>query len=171
MYDPRMGIVVSLARRSLWLVLFGAVGGGAYSWWRDRSAPNPPGPAEWPPMTANSAAATSPSSTTTKKAPSPPSSTADTSDGSPNSNSNTAARASIVNALVDAPEARSSAESGNWVLPLDDGSCPATHPIKANDNSGIFHVPDGRFYVRTKAERCYTTAEAALADGYRQAKN
>jgi hypothetical protein len=158
MYDPRMGIVVSLARRSLWLVLFGAVGGGAYSWWRDRSAPNPPGPAEWPPMTANSAAATSPSSTTTKKAPSPPSSTADTSDGSPNSNSNTAARASIVNALVDAPEARSSAESGNWVLPLDDGS-------------GIFHVPDGRFYVRTKAERCYTTAEAALADGYRQAKN
>ena len=54
---------------------------------------------------------------------------------------------------------------------LDDGSCPLTHPIKANDNSGIFHVPGGRFYDRTKAERCYTTPEGATADGYRAAKS
>ena len=57
-----------------------------------------------------------------------------------------------------------------WVEPLEDGSCPPTHPIKANDNSGIYHIPGGRFYKRTVAERCYTTAEAAEADGYRQAK-
>ena len=55
--------------------------------------------------------------------------------------------------------------------PAKTASCPVSHPIKANDNSGIFHVPDGRFYDRTKAERCYQSAEAARADGYRQAKN
>lgn len=53
----------------------------------------------------------------------------------------------------------------------EDGSCPITHPVKANDNSGIFHVPDGRFYPRTNADRCYQSAEAAAADGYRQAKS
>ena len=57
------------------------------------------------------------------------------------------------------------------LAPEDDGSCPVTHPIKANDNSGIFHVPGGRFYDRTKAERCYASADGAIADGYRQAKS
>ena len=50
------------------------------------------------------------------------------------------------------------------------GRVRRSHPIKANDNSNIFHVPGGRFYERTRAERCYATAEAAIADGYRQAK-
>lgn len=57
-----------------------------------------------------------------------------------------------------------------WVAPAD-GTCPLSHPVKANDNSGIFHVPGGRFYDRTKAERCYATPEAATADGYRAAKS
>ena len=35
---------------------------------------------------------------------------------------------------------------------------------------GIFHVPGGRFYDRTKPERCYSTPEAAAADGYRPSK-
>ena len=56
-----------------------------------------------------------------------------------------------------------------WVAPVD-GGCPDGFPIKANDNSGIFHVPGGRFYDRTVPERCYATADDALADGYRQAK-
>jgi len=82
------------------------------------------------------------------------------------------AAASFVNALVDAPEARSSdGDIGGWIGPDDDGTCPISHPIKANDNSGIFHIPGGRFYDRTKAERCYQSASAARADGYRQAKN
>ncbi len=54
-------------------------------------------------------------------------------------------------------------------MPVD-GSCPLSHPIKANDNSGIFHVPGGRFYDRVKPERCYATADEAAASGYRQAK-
>jgi len=56
-----------------------------------------------------------------------------------------------------------------WAAPVD-GGCPNGHPIKANDNSGIFHVPGGRFYERTVPERCYAIADDALADGYRQAK-
>lgn len=56
-----------------------------------------------------------------------------------------------------------------WVAPVD-GGCPDGYPIKANDNSGIFHVPGGRFYERTVPERCYASADDALADGYRQAK-
>lgn len=56
-----------------------------------------------------------------------------------------------------------------WVAPVD-GACPIEHPIKANDNSRIFHVPGGRFYGRTIAERCYANADDAVADGYRAAK-
>jgi hypothetical protein len=56
-----------------------------------------------------------------------------------------------------------------WVEPVD-GQCPDGYPIKANDTSGIFHVPGGRFYDRTVPERCYAEAEAATADGYRAAK-
>lgn len=56
-----------------------------------------------------------------------------------------------------------------WVAPVD-GRCPDGYPIKANDNSRIFHVPGGRFYDRTVPERCYADADAAAADGYRAAK-
>ena len=61
--------------------------------------------------------------------------------------------------------------SGNtdWVSP-GEGGCPDGYPIKANNNSRIFHVPGGRFYDRTVPERCYATAEAAERDGYRRAK-
>jgi micrococcal nuclease len=51
-----------------------------------------------------------------------------------------------------------------------DGQCPDGYPIKVNPTSGIFHVPGGRFYDRTVAQRCYASAEAAERDGYRQAK-
>lgn len=57
-----------------------------------------------------------------------------------------------------------------WVPPLDDGSTPDGFPIKAKDSSGIFHVPGGRFHERTKPDRCYASAEAAEADGYRRSK-
>ena len=61
-------------------------------------------------------------------------------------------------------------EGRGWVEPLDGGGCPAGHPVKVNDSSGIYHVPGGRFYDRTVAGRCYTSPEAAAADGYRPAK-
>jgi hypothetical protein len=56
-----------------------------------------------------------------------------------------------------------------WVPPVA-GGCPESHPIKANDNSGIYHEPGGQHYERTRAERCYVDAAAAAADGYRAAK-
>lgn len=57
----------------------------------------------------------------------------------------------------------------SWVEPVD-GACPASHPIKGNADSGIFHIPGGTSYERTKPERCYVSAADAEADGFRQAK-
>ena len=67
-------------------------------------------------------------------------------------------------------EAQDGAGDGAWRPPDPDGGCPDGFPVKANDKSGIFHVPGGRFYERTKPERCYPDAGSAIADGYRQAK-
>ena len=68
-----------------------------------------------------------------------------------------------------AESAESATRAALWVAPVD-GACPEGYPVKANDNSGIFHVPGGRFYDRTVAERCYANADDAVADGYRPAK-
>ena len=57
-----------------------------------------------------------------------------------------------------------------WLPANDDGSTPAGHPVKVKESSGIFHVPGGRFYDRTTPDRCYPTAAAAEADGYRRSK-
>ena len=56
-----------------------------------------------------------------------------------------------------------------WVDAVD-GGCPVSHPVKAKMGSGIYHLPGGQFYERTRAERCYIDAAAAEADGYRAAK-
>ncbi len=117
-----MSFAVTALRRSIWLLLIGAVGGVAWSWWSDRNAPpSPNAPPEWPPL--------------------------------------------------DAPAPQSTSDVDSWVTADDDGACPLSHPVKANSNSGIFHLPGGRFYDRTKPERCYPTPAAAIADGYRQAKH
>lgn len=54
--------------------------------------------------------------------------------------------------------------------PNEDGSCPATHPIKGKASSGIYHVPGGANYERTHADRCYVDDDAALRDGLRRSK-
>lgn len=69
---------------------------------------------------------------------------------------------------MPSPTATPAAER-RWVAPAD-GQCPDGYPIKANDNSGIYHKPGGRFYERTVPERCYADPAAAEADGYRAAK-
>ncbi|MGW9739192.1 endonuclease YncB(thermonuclease family) [Micrococcus sp. 140720015-1] len=51
-----------------------------------------------------------------------------------------------------------------------DSVCPDSHPVKANDNSGIYHVPGQQHYGRTNARHCYASASAAQADGYRAAQ-
>jgi hypothetical protein len=70
---------------------------------------------------------------------------------------------------VPATHTRAADPAQRWVLPID-GDCPPGYPLKANDNSGIYHSPGGRFYDRTVAERCYANAHDAIADGYRAAK-
>lgn len=71
--------------------------------------------------------------------------------------------------VADASASDAAGDTATWVEPVD-GECPDGYPIKANDNSGIFHVPGGRFYDRTVPERCYAVAADAEADGYRRAK-
>jgi hypothetical protein len=56
-----------------------------------------------------------------------------------------------------------------WV-DAPDGVCPPSHPVKVKTTSGIYHLPGGQFYERTRPERCYVDAAAAEADGYRAAK-
>jgi hypothetical protein len=65
----------------------------------------------------------------------------------------------------------SAAPAQTWVPANADGTAPTTHPVKAKESSGIFHTPGGRFYDRTKPDRCYPTAAAAEADGYRRSKS
>ena len=67
------------------------------------------------------------------------------------------------------PATKTAAPSEPW-LDADDGACPISHPVKAKLASGIFHVPGGQSYERTKADRCYPDAAAAEADGLRPAK-
>jgi hypothetical protein len=57
-----------------------------------------------------------------------------------------------------------------WVEPGPDGEAPDTHPIKAKMSSGIYHVPGGFNYARTKPDRCYLDVAAAEADGLRPSK-
>jgi len=63
-----------------------------------------------------------------------------------------------------------SPENASWIAPNGDGTCPLTHPVKGKASSGIYHVPEGLSYERTKADRCYSSPEAAETDGYRASK-
>lgn len=56
-----------------------------------------------------------------------------------------------------------------WIEPVD-GGCPPSHPVKAKLSSGIYHVPGGLSYARTRPDRCYRDAAAAEADGLRAAR-
>jgi hypothetical protein len=58
-----------------------------------------------------------------------------------------------------------------WVAAGEGLEPPAGFPVKVKVSSGIFHVPGGRFYDRTNADRFYATADAAEADGYRRSKS
>jgi hypothetical protein len=59
--------------------------------------------------------------------------------------------------------------ASGWVDAAD-GTCPASHPVKAKLSSGIYHVPGGATYERTLADRCYASASEAESDGLRPAK-
>ena len=73
-------------------------------------------------------------------------------------------------AVASAPSTPDTPKVEPFTEPGPDGSCPATHPVKAKLTSGIYHVPGGGNYERTKPDRCYVDAAAAEADGLRAAK-
>ena len=72
-------------------------------------------------------------------------------------------------APAPAPEAAPAAGDAGPVSGAD-SVCPDSHPVKANDNSGIYHMPGQQHYGRTNARNCYASAAAAQADGYRAAQ-
>jgi hypothetical protein len=142
-----------MIRRRIGLFVVAVAAGGAAFWFyrfrSDRRAPTEVSP-EWPAFSAPQAASALASDET-----------------------RTSARpADETQAPSSAPapgEGAAFDPSRRWIEPAD-GACPSSHPIKGNSNSGIFHVPSGRFYARTVPERCYATAEDAAADGFRPSK-
>ena len=129
-------------RQVVVLVLVGAIAALTVRWWSRRGLAVA-GDASWPPLVVADDPPTDRTVTAFAAAPAP---------------------------TPPTPSPDSSAPDARWVLPLADGSCPQGYPVKANDNSGIFHVPGGRFYDRTKPARSYAEADGAAADGYRPPK-
>ena len=146
--------MVTLARRLFWIALLSGAGYAVYTAWQRRSEPMPDGPAEWPPFDDTPADDIS----TAAAAVAPLPDLGDTPETAPLPDVSHIAESTTPN-VVATP----------WVEPTD-GQCPIDHPIKGNSNSGIYHVPGGRFYDRTVPERCYATEDDAVADGYRRAK-
>ncbi|MGJ0195730.1 thermonuclease family protein [Micrococcus luteus] len=72
-------------------------------------------------------------------------------------------------APAPAPEAAPASGDAGPVRGAD-SVCPDSHPVKANDNSGIYHMPGQQHYGKTNARNCYASAAAAQADGYRAAR-
>ncbi len=70
---------------------------------------------------------------------------------------------------VAKPAATSTSALGAGVAANPDGSCPETAPVKIS-KSKIYHVPEGRNYAKTKAQKCFADAEAAEQAGYRAPK-
>ena len=50
--------------------------------------------------------------------------------------------------------------------PLEDGSQPAGFPIKGDDSSKLYHVPDSRSYEQVAAEVWFASPEAAEVAGF-----
>ncbi|HET7522544.1 MAG TPA: hypothetical protein VFJ79_00210 [Acidimicrobiales bacterium] len=61
------------------------------------------------------------------------------------------------------------ASGSAWVSPNGSGDAPSTHPVKAKLVSRLYRVPGMPMYNRTVPDRCYTTPEAAEADGFTRA--
>lgn len=57
-----------------------------------------------------------------------------------------------------------------WIEAAGPGA-PDGYPVKVNARSGIYHLPGGRSYDRTKADRWYRSAVDAEADGFRASRS
>ncbi len=133
-------------RRTLLLLVLAAGIGAVLSWRRSQTTTaTPAGPPQWPDWPARPASPGSPERTST-------------------------GAADPGRAEIGATDPERSVDGDGWVPARDDGSAPESHPVKVKVSSGIFHEPGGRFYDRTRPDRCYPTAAAAEADGYRRSK-
>ena len=146
--------MITALRRMFWLALLGGAGYAGWQAWQSRSGDEPAAAPTWPPL--------DPPASTTIAA------------NVPTADRDAATVAGPTGLPADSEDASakhgaSGGSSPTWVVPVDD-ACPHGYPVKANDNSGIFHVPGGRFYDRTVPERCYADAADAEADGYRRSK-
>jgi len=65
--------------------------------------------------------------------------------------------------------AETATDALTWLEAID-GECPDGYEVKVKETSGIYHVAGMRNYDRTQPDRCYPTAEAAEADGFRASK-
>ena len=54
--------------------------------------------------------------------------------------------------------------------PISEEDCPPNAPIKGNESSGIYHMPDDAYYDATHPEVCFATPRDAEAAGYRAAE-
>ncbi len=59
---------------------------------------------------------------------------------------------------------------GRFTPPKGATSCPSWAPIKGNADSGIYHMPGGRYYNATKPEDCFRTEADAVRAGYRKSR-
>ncbi|MGL5909885.1 MAG: 50S ribosomal protein L4, partial [Phycicoccus sp.] len=55
------------------------------------------------------------------------------------------------------------------VAPLEDGSAPEGYTVKGNGDSGLYHLPGGRWYESTVAEFWFEDESAAQAAGFTKA--
>lgn len=151
---------MTMLRRLFWLGVLAGAGIAARTVWQRRQAPAAGSPS-WPPFDG----AAAPGATVTFAS-------MPTDDPVPHTEAEPAAPEADTDDMDDTEPTAApppTDASATWVAP-DGGACPTGFPIKANDNSGIFHVPGGRFYDRTVPERCYADPADAEADGYRRAK-
>jgi hypothetical protein len=153
-----IGFVTRWLRRIQRLALIASIAAGVYRWWQ-QSGPGRPGGGGGSGRRAPIGGPSAPSALRAATTPEPEPELVGAA---------SASRATLAGGTeVVQPD---SVQNRAWVEPRDGGVCPAGHPVKANDSSGIYHVPGGRFYDRTVAVRCYASPEAAAADGYRPAK-
>jgi len=78
-----------------------------------------------------------------------------------------------VDPLIAEGEPEAAATSTNlpdWIAATAGDEPPASHPVKAKLASGIYHVPGGISYERTRPDRWYLSVAAAEADGLRAAR-
>ena len=113
--------MITTLRRLFWLALLSGAAYAGWTAWQRQHAPAAAAP-EWPPLDPR------PTGSKTAGATAAGFVAVDASGGRSNGEA------------PGEPNASEATTEARWVAPVD-GECPEGFPIKANDNSGIYHVP------------------------------